>query len=259
MKGGSRRLLVACSGLGLLLAPRSPHAAEAQTGPATPEEDAPGGTEELASTGDVTFSFGWNATFASKYLFLGVDLSDGNPVVQPEASIGIENFSATLWMNYDVGRDVANEFDFYLQYAWEFGRASIAPGYAYYRYPHREGWDPTREILVDLEYDTVLSPSLSLHHDFDAGKGTYATLGVSRELPTPVHSFTVGTNLFYQKDYYDQTGFPSWEISLGTELSNQALSIAPSLSYFHTWENGDFVESGSVPSSWLFALSVSGL
>ena len=111
--------------------------------------------------------------------------------------------------------------------------------------------------MLDVGYDTLLSPSVAYRYDFDVGDGWHSTFGLAHEVDAAGYPFTVGTNLFYQRGYYEQTGIPSWEFGISAAKSFRPMTLAPSISYFHTWENGDFTGEAKVPSTWLFALNVS--
>lgn len=206
-----------------------------------------------AGASDLTAS--WSFTFASSYLFQGIDYSDGLPVLQPQLSIETRGLSALLWVNYDVETEVPNEYDLYLQRAWSVGRLSFSPGYAYLRYPHRAGWDPTHEALVDLSYDVPFEPSLSFHYDVAAGDGSYTTLGISHGLPGSLDILSLGSKLFYQSHYYATSGFPSWEVNTAATFEFPVVGIQLSTSYFMTWENGDFQGDAAVPSTWLVSMN----
>jgi hypothetical protein len=229
--------------------------APADSSPLVPGDS--GGTEGLTdpSDGERAVAVDFDASVASKYLFQGADLSQGNPVFQPALAFTANDVSVGAWLNFDLDTGVVDEVDLTLQYAWSVDRVTVAPGYAYLSYPHR-GWDPSQELLVDVSYASILSPTLSVHYDFDAGQGTYTTLGVSHELPTGVLPVGLGLNLYYQQDYYDATGVPALEVSTSTAYAVGASTIGASLSYVPTWENGDFRDDAAVPSGWLFSLNV---
>ena len=215
-------------------------------------------TPASAQTPLYPFSFSWDITQASKYLFQGIDYSNGKPVAQPELALAYKDFSFISWLNFNQDEKVFDEIDLYFQYSREVQNLSLTPGYAYYRYPTRgDGWDPSQEVYLDISYDTFLSPTLSTHYDFDAGKGYYFTLGVSHGIETSRGIFGLGSNVFYQSDYYDATGFPSVEFNGSYSHSIGSMTIAPSISYFLTWNNGDFKDTGSVPEAWLFSINVS--
>jgi len=204
--------------------------------------------------GPVTFS--WEATVASKYLFQGIDYSDGNPVAQPELSLEYRGFSLTSWFNFDLDERHVDEIDLLLAYGGELGALSVTPGYAHYRYPNRDDWDSTQDVYLDLSYATLLDLSLSTHYDFDAGKGAYFTLGLHRDVETSVGTFGAGSNLFYQRNYYEMSGIPSLEFTANYSRSIRSVSITPAVSYFATWDNGDFTEQSALPKRWLVSLTV---
>lgn len=199
------------------------------------------------------FSASFDATAASKYLFQGIDYSDGRGVFQPDLVANYGNFSAIAWANCQPDLGHFNEIDLSLKYARSIQRVTISPGYTYLTYPNREGWDPSQELTLDLGLQAPLSPALSLHYDFDAGDGLYATLGMSHEVRAPV---TLGANLFYQSHYYEMSGFPSVELKASAALSLGAISFTPSISNLVTWENRDFRGAAAIPSTWLFSITV---
>ena len=212
----------------------------------------PSGAAE-SGQGPVTFS--WETALASKYLFQGIDYSSGNPVAQPELSLEYRKFSLTSWFNFDLDERHVDEIDLLFAYGWELGHLSVTPGYARYRYPNR-GWDPSQEVYLDLSYATLADLSLSTHYDFDAGKGTYFTLGLRRDVETSVGAFGVGSNLFYQRNYYEMSGIPSLEFTASYSGSIRSVSVTPSLSYFATWDNADFAGQSAIPKKWLVSVTI---
>ena len=201
-------------------------------------------------------SFSWDVTQASKYVWQGEDYSNNKPVAQPELALSYKNLSFISWFNFDQDQKVFDEIDLYFQYTQEFQKLTLTPGYAYYRYPTRVGWDPTQEAYLDLAYATFLNPTLSIHYDYDVATGSYFTLGVSEDLETRLGTFAFGSNLFYRSGYYDMTGFPSMEFNGNYSYSRGSLSISPSISYFLTWNNDDFNGVNSIPETWLFSINV---
>jgi len=215
--------------------------------------------EGLETVPPDNFSAGWDITLASKYLFQGRDYSDGKPVIQPEFTITFKDFSAILWSNYDLHKKEADEFDLYLQYGRETEKLSVTAGYAHLNYPHRDGWAPSQEVFIELSSDVLLSSHFSVHYDFDAGKGSYSTLGIGHNMETSLGAFSYNINLFYQDNYYGLSGFPSTEFNVALEHSIGSFSITPAISYFLTWDNGDFREGGPegpVSDTWLFSINI---
>ena len=114
-----------------------------------PSQPGSKGPEGLEPEPPSTFSIGWDVTLASKYLFQGIDYSDGKPVVQPEVILTVKDFSAIIWFNHNLDTGKSNEFDLYLQYDLEREDFTLTTGYAHYNYPHRKDWDPNEEVFVE--------------------------------------------------------------------------------------------------------------
>ena len=125
-------------------------------------------------------------------------------------------------------------------------------GYTSLRYPNRVDWSPSQEGFVDLALAAPFSPTLSVHYDFDAGDGAYATLGLSRAVGA---SLTLASNVFYQHRYYGMTGFPAAELKVSTAFPYGSFLLAPSLSRFVSPANGDFTAAARVPAGWLLSLN----
>ena len=221
--------------------------AESAESPEPTEPKQPESTEstKLSTSGDLTV--------ASRYLFQGLDYSEGKAVLQPNVVVGLGAFSVVAWGNFQPDLGDVNEIDLSVKYSGSVRRLSISPGYTYLHYPNRVGWAPSQELFVDLGVTAPLSPSLSLHYDFDAGQGLYATLALSHEVHSPV---SAGVNLFYQSRYYEMTGVPAVELKASAAWSLQTVTVTPSISRFVTWSNGDFREAAAVPSTWYFSINV---
>ena len=201
-------------------------------------------------------SMSGSLSFASRYLFQGIDYSASKPVLNPEADLTWGAIGAKLWVNHDLNERVSNEYDFSLLHEWKAKKLSFTTGYTYLWYPHREGWDPSQELYLEASRDGVLNPSLSVHYDFDAGTGSYSTFGLSHGFERKAGTITVGTNLFYQDHYYGLSGFPSNEWNVHFEKTVHGATITPSLSRFMTWTNGDFRDENAVKSAWLFSFTL---
>jgi hypothetical protein len=250
------------TGLFFPLLPVSAAAATPSPEPDVPTADPspiPGshGSEEAEPAPPASFALSWDVTLASNYIFQGIDYSDGEPVVQPEVILSAKDFSAIFWFNHDLHTHDSNEFDFYLQHDWQIQDLSLTAGYARYDYPTRDGWDPSQEIYADLSYSAPMNPSVSIHYDFDAGKGSYTTLGISREKETLFGTSSLEINLFYQNHYYGTTGFPAMEFKGSTGYPIGSFTVTPSLSYYMTWDNGDFQGDTALPDPWLYSINIS--
>ncbi len=218
---------------------------------AEPAEPADPSATEAPTEEKVSFS--GDMTLASRYLFQGLDYSDGRAVLQPNVNLGHGPFTANVWANYQVNIGELNEVDLSLKVGKSFGVLSAAAGYMNLQYPNRPDWDPSQEIFTELAVETALSPTLSMHYDFDAGQGSYTTLGISQSVGSSV---TVASNLFYQSQYYELTGFPAAEFKVSASRRFGAYTLTPAVSYFATWANGDFRGDSAVPSNWLFGANV---
>lgn len=221
-------------------------------------DSPPGGKEHegLEQEQASTLSASWDVTIASKYLFQGIDYSERKPVIQPEAIITVKDFSAILWFNHDLHINKSNEFDLYLQYDLKRENLTLTGGYAHLNYPHRDDWEPSQEVFMAISYSAPFNPSLSIHYDFDSGKGSYYTLNINRDVASLIGDLSLGTNLFYQSNYYGSSGFPSVEFNISSEYPVRSFTISPSVSYFLTWDNADFSGDSSVPNTWLFSINI---
>src|SRR5437773_5759919 len=108
-------------------------------------------------------------------------------------------------------------------------------------------------MLFEAGLETPLSPAYNVHYDSDKGNGAYMQLGLTQSVAPRV---TLATNLFYQLHYYEMTGIPSIELKATTNLSLGRLTIAPAVSYFATYDNGDFRGPSRLPRTWLYAVNV---
>lgn len=217
---------------------------------------APPGHLDETQTPAPKVSVAWGVTVASRYLFQGIDYSEGKVVTQPEVVLSALGFTGVFWANNDMHRSHVNELDFLIQRDWEAGKLSLSTGFAHYRYPNREGWDPTHEVYAEMSLAAPLNPGLKIHYDFNAGQGTYYTLGVGHELSTPAGNLALGANLFYQDHYYDVTGIPAFMVSAGIARGIGPFEVTPSISRSVTWENGDFRGDAVTPANWLFSIKL---
>jgi hypothetical protein len=198
----------------------------------------------------------WNATYASWYSFQGLDYSQGLPVLQPQVSASLHGASLTLWGNLDQSRRELNEVDATIQAEREAGPVTYALGYGYLHYPHRD-WEATHELVADLGFAGPVQASLNVHWDVAAGLGRYWTLAMSRDATLHKVTGSLGAKLYMQEHYYDLSGFPALETSLGVSAPWAGLVLQPSLSRIWTWENGDFRGDQAIASRWIVSLSFS--
>src|SRR5258705_4345043 len=109
--------------------------------PGTIATPTPAATSEQPGS---PFSASGSMAFASRYLFQGVDYSNGNPVLSPEVDLGAGPLAMKLWVSHDLDLGVSNEFDLSVLHEWSVKKISLATGYTYLWYPHRDGWDASQ-------------------------------------------------------------------------------------------------------------------
>jgi len=200
--------------------------------------------------------FGWETTYASWYSFQGYDYSNRRPVLQPELSASVKNASISVWGNIDQARQEMNEVDVTLQWDWEGSRSSGSLGYASLQYPHREGWEPSQEIIGEIVLQGPLQPSASLHWDVDKGQGRYVELGIEGDLPASSSSIVLAAKLYVQDHYYGTTGITAAEARVGFKHVWGGVAWEPYVARILSWKSGD-VAAGEVVPGWLFSLTLS--
>jgi uncharacterized protein (TIGR02001 family) len=132
------------------------------------------------------FSVSNDLTFASKYVFRGVQLA--NNTVQPSIEIKAESFYAGLWAALPVDKrssmGYTDEFDVYVGYSPELSdTVSLDVGVTNYYYPQDDG-DSTLEAYVGVTAKVGgFTPSLYAYYDMDLEITTLqASLGFSLPL-----------------------------------------------------------------------------
>ncbi len=129
-------------------------------------------------------SIGATADIFSKYVWRGQNLVD-DWVLQPGASVGYKNVTASIWGNLDLTdenyyKGEFSEVDLSLDYSGQFPGIDILSyslGVIYYEFPASDG-DDTWEIYWGFGLDVLASPSLTVYHDVDEADGTYISFGI---------------------------------------------------------------------------------
>ena len=130
-------------------------------------------------------SIGATADLFSKYVWRGQNLVD-DWVLQPGASVGYKNATASVWGNLDLTNENYNkgeftEVDLALDYSGQVPGADILSysiGVIYYDFPVSGAGDDTWEVYWGLGLDVLASPSVTVYHDVDEADGTYISFGV---------------------------------------------------------------------------------
>ena len=166
----------------------------------------------------------------------------------------LAGFSASVWAHFSAeGRTSAStkftEIDYTVGYERSFGALGVAVGHVWYTYPRdSDGIDNSAEVFASLSYDMVLSPSLSIYHDYDEFDAQYYELGLSHLLEVPTlgegFAFTPFVNVGFASDadkVYADDGLV--QVTFGTyfDLALGDVAITPSLNY--TAESDDVAEN----------------
>jgi len=144
--------------------------------------------------------------FYSQYVWRGWAFSKDSLVIQPSLSTGYKGFGLNLWGNLDTNETSAmadsasrsdfNETDLTLSYDGTYGKFGYGGGYIYYGL---EGHD-SQELYINLSYDILLSPTLTLYKEITGIQGWYANFGVGHSFPL---TEKIGLDLGASFGYYD--------------------------------------------------------
>ena len=175
----------------------------------------------------------------SAYIFRGATVNDEvNVTPYLEAALG--DFTVGAWGNFNTDSEQFDEIDVYVSYGLELGDGiSGSIGYTEYTYPTAvdaagAGVEADREISVGVTMDELpLTPSLTANFGIEGpflDDGIYITLSGSHDLEVGEFPVTAGATLGYEagdnfKDTTD-TGLSHLTLSLGTEISGVAISVA---------------------------------
>lgn len=187
-----------------------------------------------------------SADVMSNYVWRGQKLSN-SWVIQPSVGITYGVFGVNIWANYDSdsqidegnGHGEFNETDITLSYTRSMDKWTFGTGYIYYAL---NGANDTQELYLSAEYDTLLSPSLTLYYDFDEGNGAFlvAAIGHSFEIAKDINwnlgasaSYNINNKVMgFDKDGDDFSNFYNAELSTSVDIPVwKAVSIAPKLAY----------------------------
>lgn len=124
--------------------------------------------------------------YFGKYIWRGQNISD-DPVIQPGITMSWKNFTAGFWANLETTSINDNsgeftEYDYSLDYSDDvpfIEGVGYSVGVINYYFPSAED---TTEIYWGFGFDLPLSPSLTVYHDVDDIKGTYASLSIGHSI-----------------------------------------------------------------------------
>ncbi len=165
--------------------------------------------------------------FMSSYVWRGQKLVDNDDVmVQPALSVESAGFGFGFWTNYDTNYNENTETDLTLSYTRTYEGFSATVGYIHYDLINSLD---TEEIFVSVAFDTMLSPSVTLFHDFDEGSGQYLLLSVG-------HSIDIGGDMALNLG-----------ASAGINFDDKILGTDKKGKEFSDFYNGELSASLSIP------------
>jgi len=199
---------------------------------------------------DDKVDFQLTADFMGKYIWRGQNLSD-DPVFQQGLSASYKGLTAVIWGNLETTGINNNsgeftELDYSLDYSGDFpGLKGVgySVGLINYHFPSVVG--DTTEVYWGLNFDLLLSPSVTVYHDIDKVKGTYASFGLSHNIdkitelsPDMPVGMEISVNLgfggsAYNESYWgvkkDKLNDLAISVSFPTKIAGW--TVAPSLNY----------------------------
>ena len=204
----------------------------------------------VAAFGESELDFELTVDYVSKYIWRGQNISD-DPVFQPGLGASYKGLTAAIWGNLETTSINNNsgeftEWDYSLDYSGDFpGLKGVgySVGLINYHFPSVVG--DTTEFYWGLNFDLPLSPSITVYHDIDQVKGTYASLGLSHSIDKVAElapDMPVGMEISaslgfggssYNESYWgakkDKLNDLAISVSLPTEIAGW--TVAPSLNY----------------------------
>ena len=177
-----------------------------------------------AAQAESPWSFSFDTTFTSQYLWRGFVLND-TPSLQPNISVGYKGFSVSSWSNFaHTGPYGQNwtEHDLTVDYSHSFNKLGLSAGYIWYTFPDYKANEGryTHEFYVGASYDTLLSPSFTYYRDVDQGDGNYfyGSIGHSVDMGKGV-ALNLGTGVgINNKQWIDRTVVSNWDINVSVDI-----------------------------------------
>jgi hypothetical protein len=149
------------------------------------------------------------ATFASKYIWRGYELSKDSMVIQPSATVGYRGFEFNLWGNLDTNDQLSgakkakwNETDMTLTYTYDTKPVKLTGGYIYYAFSYQ---DDSQELFLKIAGNCLLTPTLSVYREIANYPGWYFNLAVSHSFNlTKEITLDLGASVGYQASDTDK-------------------------------------------------------
>ena len=229
------------------------------------------------TSGAQKIEFEVTTDYYGKYIWRGQNISD-DPVFQPGASLSWNGFTAAWWANLETTKingksGEFTEHDWSLDYSGDlpFGEGiSYSVGLINYYFPTVDDAGETTEVYWGLAFDLPLSPSVTVYHDVDEIKGTYASFGIGHSIEkiaeiTP--DMPIGLDISaslgwgsasYNKGYWgaaiDSDKLNDFALSLAFPFEFAGWTVTPSLNYV-TLVNGSIRDTDAFnqASDYFFA------
>lgn len=203
---------------------------------------------------DLGIAMSGDMSYYSEYLWRGF-LLDGDPVAQtgiyvagPATPFG--KFTAKFWTSKDMdNRDsrASDEFDYILDYTYDFSEASVSVGHTYYDFPDQTGLDGapktfSREFYAGITLPKViLTPSVFMYRDYGdqndgGGLGNYFVANVAYSIPVLVKDYKCSLDLSCHYGYNHHLFIKGngGDIGMGAGFTvplTSTLTIAPGINY----------------------------
>ena len=168
----------------------------------------------------------------SSYMWRGFQLHE-DAAIQPSVGITYGSFGMNLWSDYNTETKEAAETDLTLNYTFAMDKLSFDVGYIYFGLDNATD---TQEIYLSIAYDTILSPAITIYHDFDEGEGSFIEASIGHSVPVGEYSLDLGASVSYNADSaYAIGGYDDFHnANLSAALSipvNAEISITPMIAY----------------------------
>lgn len=214
-----------------------------------------------AQDADKSWSIDLSSDFYTDYMFRGFNFYDGT-VVQPSVTMNYDlgdagAISATAWGSIaaDNRENDGNftEVDYIVGYSKDIDAWTFGAGHIWYTYPHdpNDAFLYTAELYASVGYDTVLSPTLTVYHDYESFDNQYYELGISHDIATNalgegfnVTPYAVLGFASDAKKVYKDDGLAQVTTGVSSELPLGDITVTPSFNY--TFE----VDDNTVNSFW---------
>jgi len=192
-------------------------------------------------------SIGASADIFSKYVWRGQNLVN-DWVLQPGASVGYKNLTASVWGNLDLTDENGykgefSEVDLVLDYSGLVPGNDLlgySLGFINYHFP-ASGADDTWELYWGFNLDVLASPSVTVYHDVDEADGTYISFGIGHsfenlnklglclDLSASIGWGSAGYNEFYWGT--DKSAMNDLVLSAAFPFKVAGLALTPSVNY----------------------------